>query len=140
MSASAQTPRKPPGRRLTPAEVALTGADKKNPSRYKVKYVEPEAPLGNAPDHMTEGGKKIWFEFQAYLPAEVLRVADRHFVEVTAEEMAAYRASPATISAGRVASLLHALDKLGGSPLGRLKLARPLPPEKPKEEDSFGDF
>lgn len=140
MPATTQTPRKPPGRRLTPAEVALTGADKKNPSRYKVQYVDPEAPLGNAPDHMTERGKVVWFEFQTYLPAEVLRAADRHFVEMTAEEFALYRSDPPRFPAGRVGSLMHALDKLGGSPLGRLKLARPLSPEKPKEEDSFGDF
>jgi hypothetical protein len=140
MPATHQAPRKPPGRRLTPQEAALTGADKKHPGRYQLDYVNPEAPLGNAPEHMSERGKVIWFEFQTYLPSEVLRSADRHFVEMTAEEFAAYRANPAQFPSTRLGSLFHALDKLGGSPLGRLKLARPKAPEKTKPEDSFEDL
>lgn len=88
----------------------------------------------------TERAKVIWFEFQTYLPSEVLRSADRHFVEVTAEEFAAWRANPSQFASTRLGSLLHALDKLGGSPLGRLKLARPKAPEQTKPEDSFEDL
>ena len=54
------------GRHKKPLELArLSGADKKNPQRYRKKIPKSEFPLGEPPDGMIEGADDAWHEITA---------------------------------------------------------------------------
>jgi len=123
---------------LTPQQAALTGADKRNPKRYRKDYPTSELPLGEAPTHLTAEAKRVWFEISTYMPASLLKGADRLVVENLCELQAQFRKDPEDFPASRLAPLINGLGKLGGTPLDRLRLATPK--ETAKKDDEFADF
>jgi phage terminase small subunit len=125
--------------KLSPAIAKVTGAAKRHPERYDVEVITVDQPVGQAPMHMTAAGKRIWEEVVSLYPPQVLRIADRHAVEILCEEMAAYRADPAGFPNARLTSLINLVGRLGGTPQDRVRLALPKDKEKAKA-DPFADF
>lgn len=125
-------------RPLTAEQAKVTGADKKNPKRYRKEYIDIALPLGEPPEHLTPGAITVWREIQNWYPAHILKSADRHNVAVACEEMALYRQSPAEFPSSRLSPMINLFGKLGGTPLDRLRLA----PEKAKDEkkNDFDEF
>lgn len=125
-------------RALHPETAKLTGAEKKNPARYRKDYVPDTGPLGEAPANLTPGAKVVWFEISTYMPAHLLMAADRLALEGTCELMAEFREDPRAFQSARYSVLMSALGKLGGTPMDRLRLATPKAKEEKK--DPFADF
>lgn len=124
-------------RHAQPREVAeLKGAHKVHPERYRKEPPAVEHDLGNAPAHLAEDAKAVWFEIATYAPINVLKGADRMLLEVTANAFALYRRNPDEFPANRLGHLIGCLARLGMSPADRQKLGV----EKPKEADDFSEF
>ncbi len=121
-----------PRRRLTPEQAALTGADRKNPQRFRDRMSLPKSPLeiGDPPDDMTPAAKACWLELVASAIPGVLTGSDRQMFEVACNLLAEYRIRPADFSAAKVGRLVNCLSLFGLSPVDRQRLGAPAkPPE-----------
>lgn len=117
---------------LPRALAELRGTVKANPRRYKKVPPEVQQPLGDAPEHLSATAKAVWFEISTYAPVNVLRGADRIMLEMIANLLAEYRASPEKFAVGKYPSLIGLLGRLGMSPADRQKLGV----EKSEEQDN----
>ena len=117
-----------------PDEVAkFKGSHKRNPQRYRKEVPKSELPLGNYPDHITDGAKKCWFELEAYVKPGVLTSSDRWIMEITSETMAEFREAPRKFSASNKNCLVSMMARLGLTPADRVKLGV----DKEKKENRF---
>lgn len=114
----------------------LKGQHKRNPQRYKSTPPKSASPLGNAPDHMNEEAKAIWFELETFSIPGVLTQADRYFMEFACNLIQEYRKCPEEFTTSRFTPMYSALARLGMSPADRQKLAV----EKPKDENPFANL
>lgn len=122
-----------------PREVAeLKGAHKKDPQRYRGDVVKSGLPLGNAPDHLTEGEKKCWFELESYALPGVLTAADRIMLELAAELLCKRRRWDGGdgLSVGERSALISILARLGMSPADRQKFTT----EEKKDSNPFANL
>lgn len=120
------------------AKAKLTGADKKNPARYRGRS-DPKASgrgLGAAPDYLPATARKAWAVFAAELPW--LTFEDRGAVEIACLMRAQIMDGGA---ADRPASFFGnyrmALSSLGATPVDRSKVAQP---PREDEGDEFDQF
>jgi phage terminase small subunit len=110
-------------RHAQPVELAkLKGADKIHPERYRKTPPRLEQVLGNAPDHLSEDAKAVWFEMQAYCLPGVMTAADRLLFEMTSTLYAEYRRDPEGFAIGKYGPLIGNLARFGLSPADRQKL------------------
>jgi phage terminase small subunit len=124
-------------RHAQPREVAeLKGATRQNPQRYRKETPKSAQPLGQAPVHLSDSAKGVWFEIESLAPAGVLTGADRFALEILAELLAEWRDSPREFAVGKYTHLIGCLARLGMSPADRQKLGM----EKAKEGNPFDDF
>ena len=124
-------------RHAQPREVAaLKGAPRRNPQRYRTEPPAVSMPLGQAPEHMSEAARAVWFEVQTYAPVGVLKGADRLMLEVGANLVAEYREDPKAFAVGKYTHLVGFLARLGMSPADRQKLGT----EKKPDAGDFDDF
>jgi hypothetical protein len=124
-------------RHAQPREVAeLKGATRANPQRYRAVPPAVELPLGDAPEHMHESARAVWFELSTYAPKGVLKGADRATLEVLSNLFAEYREDPRAFAVGKYAHLIGCFARLGMTPADRQKLGA----EKPPGADEFDDF
>jgi phage terminase small subunit len=115
----------------------LKGATRKHPERYRKQPPKVEQPLGNAPVHLTDAAKAVWFEIETYAPTGILKGADRIALEMLANLLAEYRNAPTEFAVGKYTHLIGCLARLGMTPADRQKLGV----EKPDEEgNEFAEF
>lgn len=120
-----------------PLEVAkLKGADRKHPERYRKKPPAVDLPLGNAPEHLKEDEKKMWFELESYAPRGAWTGADRLTVELLAVLFCEFRKDPVGIRVAKIGQIVSCLARLGMTPADRQKLGT----EKPPEGNPFDAF
>ena len=106
-----------------PAKVAeATGADGKNPGRFKGRSSPKVDPLGAAPRGFTQEQREAWAQFADEMPW--LGKSDRTVVEVASRLRAAMKADPLFPMAG-FAQLRMCLSSMGGTPSDRTKVAAP---------------
>ena len=114
-----------------PREVAeLKGAHKRNPQRYRGEVVKHDMPVGDAPDHLSEGEKRCWFEIQSLSLPGVLTGADRIMLELAVELLAKKRGwieGADGLSGVERSSLVNILARLGMSPADRQKFTTDAP-------------
>lgn len=125
--------------KLSTAIAEVTGAAKRHPERYALEVITVEQPLGSPPAHLTAAAARIWEEVASLYPPQVLRIADRHAVEMLCNELARYREDPAEFPNPRFAALINLVGRLGGTPQDRVRLALPKDKETAKA-DPFAEF
>lgn len=124
-------------RHSQPVELALLkGADRAHPERYKKEVPKLDMALGDAPAHLAEDVKAIWFEMAAYCLPGVMTAADRLLFEVTCTLFAEYRRDPDKFTVGKYGPLIGNLARFGLSPADRQRLGM----EKAKEANPFDAF
>lgn len=120
-----------------PREVAeLKGATRHDPQRYKKQPAKSEFPIGQAPDHLSETEKAVWFELETYAAKGVLTGGDRMLLEVTCVLVAQFRLDPKEFAAARLGHLIGCLARLGLTPADRQKVGL----DKPAEGNPFDEF
>ncbi len=114
----------------------LKGADKKNPQRYETQTPTSDLPLGNAPAHLSEAAKAVWFEIETYALKGVLTGSDRFVMEIASTLIAEYRSNPPEFKAAKYGHMVSCLARLGLTPADRQKLGT----AKPAEGNAFDEF
>lgn len=118
-------PRKPT------AVLELTGAFEKDPQRRRPNEPKPTGPLGDPPVDFDDDLRALWDDLVRIVPARVLTLADRWFVELTVRTMRDVKKGCALAADRNL--LLSCLSRMGLSPADRSKIAVP----KEKELDEF---
>ncbi len=122
-----------------PREVAeLKGADKRNPQRYRGEPIKSNLPVGEPPEHLTEGEAKCWFELSAKSLPGVLTYADSVMLELASELLCKRRRWDGGdgLSVGERSALISILARLGMSPADRQKFTE----DKPKDDNPFANL
>lgn len=118
------------------AKAALTGADKKDPQRYRTRS-EPKSSgrkLGKPPHYLPKTAHKAWLTFADELPW--LTYEDRGAVEIVSLMRAHIMdGKTAELPASFFGNYRMALSSLGATPVDRTKVYQP--PEG-DEDDPFG--
>ena len=124
-------------RHAQPREVAeLKGSHKKNPQRYRGEVIKSEYPLGEAPSHMSEDSKAIWFELETYSLPGVLTGADRLLMEIVSNLVVEYRRDPDEFTAAKHGVLKGHMATLGLNPSDRQKFTT----DTGKTDNPFADL
>lgn len=102
------------------AEVArVTGADVKNPQRYRGRAAHDLPELGPPPDHLTEAERKAWQTFAEEMPW--LRRSDRAITTLAATVRAKLQTDPAP-PLRFFAEMRLLVACMGGTPADRTKV------------------
>ena len=113
-----------------PDEIArLKDAHKKDPQRYRKNIPKSDIPIGNAPDHLSEGAAACWFEIESLAIPDILTAADRIALEAFANLLDEYREDPRGFTSSKMKDYISFLARFGMTPSDRNKLAIPKPPE-----------
>ena len=111
------------GRHRKPIELArLSGADKKNPQRYRGEVPKADQPFGEYPAIRSTDPAECWREISAQCIPGVLTGADRIILEITSHLLAEYRSDPEGFAVGKYQHLVSCFGRLGMSPSDRTKL------------------
>lgn len=117
-------------RHAQPREVAeLKGALRKHPERYRKQPPAVDLPLGNAPDHLSDDEKNMWFEIETYAPRGAWTGADRLTVELLAVLYSEFRKDSVNIRVAKIGQIVSCLARLGMTPADRQKLGTEKAPE-----------
>lgn len=122
------------------AKAKLTGADAKNPQRFRGRS-EPKTsnePVGNPPGYFDKEAKAVWKEFVANLGW--LEREDRAALEGACVAVAQVRRMYADggVTASMLAAMNTAIGKLGASPTDKGKVFQGQDGDDP--DDPFADF
>lgn len=122
------------------AKAKLTGADAKNPQRFRGRS-EPKTskqPVGNPPSYFDKEAKAVWKEFVANLGW--LEREDRMALEGACVAVAQMRAMhrEGSVTASMLAAVNTAVGKLGASPTDRGKVFQASEGDEP--DDPFAAF
>lgn len=124
-----------PRPRLTPSKATLTGAEAKNPQRFRDRS-EPKKsgrPLGAAPSYLPKTSKRAWAVFADELPW--LTFEDRGAVEIVSLMRAQIMDKTPDLSASFFGNYRMALSSLGATPVDRTKVYQP---KDGDDDDEFG--
>lgn len=120
------------------AKAALTGADKKDPQRFRNRS-QPKASgrqIGKPPEYLPPTAKKAWTTFADELPW--LTFEDRGAVEIVSLMRAQIMdGMTADLPASFFGNYRMALSSLGATPVDRTKVYQP---PQDEEDDPFADF
>jgi len=117
-----------------PLSVAkLTGADRKNPQRYRdrkasVTCVEV---LGAPPDRLTLAAQGIWKEVQEIMVDGVITRMDLMAMEAFCELMAEFREDPRAFNGAKYGRLITFFSLFGMTPVDRQKIRAEKPEAAP---------
>jgi hypothetical protein len=114
------------GRHAQPREVAeLKGATRHNPQRYRGTPAKNEYPVGDAPEHLPEDARAVWFELSALSLPGVLTGADRLLMEIVSNLVAEYRRDPDNFKVGKHSVLKGHMATMGITPSARQQFTTP---------------
>ena len=120
------------------AKAALTGADKKDPQRYRNRSNPKQSgkPVGDPPDYIGKSAKKAWVTFVDELPW--LTFEHRASLEVVSIMRGQIMDGlPADVPASFFGNYRMALSSLGATPVDMAKVYQP---KEPEDDDPFGAF
>jgi phage terminase small subunit len=126
-------PRKPT------AELERAGGFDAHPERRRARENEPvpTGPLGDPPEHLTDGQKAIWHELAGQVPEGVLTIADRFLVEIVCRQMAKLRARK-PLKAAEMNQIISCLSRMGLTPADRSRVG--VPKRSESEQDPFAEL
>ena len=112
-----------PRARTPLAKAILTGADRKNPQRYRGRSgpVLNGRSIGQAPTYLSGAARTAWREFAAELPWLVHE--DRPIVELACELRGRLADSGGEVTAAMLGAYRSALISLGATPIDRARVA-----------------
>lgn len=118
----------------------MTGADAKNPQRYRARKnaPQPAAGIGEPPAHLSGGAVEVWLEILPTMVDGVLTVADRLAWCALCELEAERRESPREFTAARYATLVSLLSRFGMTPADRAKIQ--VNNGEEKQQNPFAEF
>ena len=104
------------------AKARLTGADRKDPQRYRHRS-EPDGggPIGDPPSYLTADAKKVWKLFVLELPW--LKRSDRAALEAISTLRARIMMGGEPPTAAMIRELRASLSSLGATPVSRQNVA-----------------
>lgn len=113
----------------------LHGTDKRNKHREVPNQVEVVNGIGEAPDHLSEDGKKIWDEIVGLMFQGVLGETDRLALEIMCNLVYRFRFSQVDedvsgLTGAELSRLTGLLSEFGMTPSARTKIS--VPKQKPK--------
>jgi hypothetical protein len=111
-----------PARRLPSAKAKATGANLKNPSRFRHRGDPPTARLGAPSAWMKEGQIAAWEAFQREIPW--LAESDRTLLEIAAVIRARLMAGE-DVGIQALNLLRQAVGQMGGTPADRTRIEMP---------------
>ncbi|MCT8160649.1 hypothetical protein [Pseudoruegeria sp. SHC-113] len=111
----------------------ITGADLKDPQRYRERHEPDTGPLGEPPAKFTKAQRDAWLELADELPW--LTKSDRHILAIAARLQAAIIEDPAA-PIGAFNQLRLCLASMGGTPADRSKVSTP----REDEPDPASEF
>ena len=114
--------------RIPIEKARLTGADRRNSSRFAGRSESKAEPIGDPPSWMTEPQRAAWNLFCGELPW--LAESDRSLVEIAATVRARLLAGE-DVGLGALTLLRQCLGAMGATPADRTKVQR-------KDENPFG--
>lgn len=118
-------------RHAQPRELAeLKGATAHDPQRYREEPPKSDIPLGNAPEHLNEAQKAVWFELATYALPGVMTGADRLVLETLTVLVTQFRSDPEGMPAPKMGHMIGCLARLGMTPADRQKLGVAKAPEE----------
>lgn len=119
------------------AKAILTGADRKNPQRYRGRSgpVLSGRSIGRAPTYLSGAARTAWREFAAELPWLVHE--DRPILELACELRGRLADSGGEVTAAMLGAYRSALVSLGATPVDRSRVATDA---KTDGEDPFAEF
>lgn len=123
------------------SKAKLTGADKRNPQRFRDR-TEPRTsgePVGNPPEYLGKEAKAVWGELSASLGWLIRE--DRAAVELASVALGQVREfvkAGEPVPASLMAASNTALGKLGATPADRAKVA--MPADDDDEHDPWAQF
>lgn len=124
-----------PKKRLPAALAKITGADVKNPQRFRGRATFNLPPLGPPPARLTAAEAKAWRIFARDMPW--LRRSDRAMVELAAAIKAMIEGNPAA-PLRLFTELRLCLAAMGGTPSDRTKM--PPVPDDDDPDDPAAEF
>lgn len=112
-----------PRARTPLAKAILTGADRKNPQRYRGRTgpVLSGRTIGRAPTYLSGAARTAWCEFAAELPWLVHE--DRPILELACELRGRLADSGGEVTAAMLGAYRSALVSLGATPVDRNKIS-----------------
>lgn len=123
-------------RKLPLAKARLTGADRKNPGRYRGVTEPPSSgDVGSPPDHLPASAKRVWRAFKDELPW--LQRSDRALLTSASLLRARFQDQDELPSAAFIRELRATLSALGATPVDRQRLGW-TPPDD--DDDAFAAF
>lgn len=108
--------------KLTNTQARLTGADKKNPNRYKTVDPIVDFNIGQPPKYMSPDEKAAWKEIIDSIPEGAAAKSDRIMIEVASCLLAQMRSKGSEFASSRQNTLISCLSKFGLTPVDRQKL------------------
>ncbi|MCK0151087.1 hypothetical protein MWU54_13685 [Marivita sp. S6314] len=123
------------------AKARLTGADKKDPQRYRDRK-EPRTsgqPVGNPPDYLQANARAVWCELTGALGWLIRE--DRAAVELASVALGQVREfvkAGEPVPASLMAASNTALGKLGATPADRAKVE--MPADENDDKDPWAQF
>ncbi|MCU1248691.1 MAG: terminase small subunit [Edaphobacter sp.] len=125
-----------PAHRKSLQELELSGATKKNPSRYVTRRNAPSTgDLGKPHRSLNKEETRIWHEIAKSSPAGILQARDRLSVELACRLLAKARSGMA--KAAEFSILTSLLAKLGLNPVDGQRIDAPPPPREDDELDEW---
>ena len=119
------------------AKAALTGADKKDPQRYRDRS-NPKASgrsIGKAPDYLSKNAKKAWAIFVDEIPWLVYE--DRAALEIVSIMRGQIIEGASDLPASFFGNYRMAVSSLGATPVDRSKVHQP---HEEADDDPFAEF
>lgn len=120
-----------PPPRLSVVQAEVTGADAKNPGRFKGRADPKVAAIGSPPRHLKPSAKRAWKRFVKTMPW--LTASDEAMLGVAAA-IQGLIIDGADVGVTRLSLFQSVLSKLGASPTDRSKVVMP---DDDEEEDEF---
>ena len=125
------------GRHRKPIEShRLSGADKKNPQRFRGEVPKSDLPFGEYPTDRSTNPPECWAEIAALCIPGVLTGSDRIIMEIASDLLAEYRTDPKAFTSAKLRLMVSTFGRFGMSPTDRQKLGI----VTKKEEFVFSDL
>jgi len=130
-----------PAHRKNLEVLAISGATKKNPQRFRDRKAAPKpmGELGKPPKHLSEEERKAWKEMASQIPPCVLGNTDRIAMEIAARLLVRFRTG-LLLKASEVSCLVSLLARFGMTPADRNKIQASQEGEPEKANDEWSPF
>lgn len=111
----------------------LTGADKKNPQRYRDRKsaIQCGTDIGEPPTVLTPGALSVWLELQPVFVPGVLSAMDQAAFSVLCELVSQFREAPRDMPGAKLGKMISLFSLFGLTPVDRQRIRAQTETEEP---------